>query len=76
MLGILLWGLSGVTHPIMSRLQPKPAVFFPPSQAINLNQALSLPQVLSMHALNNERFERIGLAHIIELFIIHDITRG
>ncbi|MCA3163035.1 MAG: hypothetical protein ACK4VS_08030 [Burkholderiales bacterium] len=48
----------------MSRLQPKPAVFFPPSQAINLNQALSLPQVLSMHALNNERFERIGLAHI------------
>ncbi len=63
-LGILMWGLSGVTHPIMSRLQPKPAVFFPPPQSIDLKQALDLAQVLSMHALNSERFERIGLARI------------
>lgn len=27
---ILLWGLSGLTHPIMTRLQPTPASFMPP----------------------------------------------
>jgi hypothetical protein len=30
-IGILMWGLSGITHPIMSRLQPKPAAFMPPA---------------------------------------------
>jgi hypothetical protein len=29
-IGILMWGLSGTVHPIMSRLQPKPAAFMPP----------------------------------------------
>lgn len=29
--GMLMWGLSGITHPVMSRLQPRPAAFMPPS---------------------------------------------
>lgn len=36
---ILLWGLSGLTHPIMTRLQPTPASFMPPKgPSINAHQ--------------------------------------
>lgn len=33
-LGVLMWGLSGMLHPIMTRLQPKPATLQPPVQAV------------------------------------------
>jgi len=57
-LAILLWGLSGVMHPIMSRLQPKPAAFMPPTLAWDASQApdpthwlhaQGLAQVHSLH---------------------------
>lgn len=58
-LGVLLWGLSGVMHPIMSRLQPKPAVFMPPPVSWQAQQApdpvallgeQGVTQVLSLHS--------------------------
>ncbi|MFN3914985.1 MAG: hypothetical protein ACK4K3_08730 [Aquabacterium sp.] len=58
-LAILLWGLSGVMHPIMSRLQAKPAAFMPPALAWDAAQApdpaawlqaQGVTQVLSLHA--------------------------
>jgi len=38
-LAVLLWGLSGVMHPIMSRLQPRPAAFMPPPVAWDATDA-------------------------------------
>jgi len=47
--GILLWGISAISHPLMTRLQPKPAVFSPPSISVDLKHALPLQDVLIKH---------------------------
>ena len=56
--GLLMWGVSGISHPIMSRLQPKPAVFMPPTIAWDashtanpqsLLQRLGIPALASLH---------------------------
>lgn len=59
LVGVLMWGLSGVMHPIMSRLQPVPAQFMPPrlvwspAEAPNPSarlHALGLRDVHSLHS--------------------------
>jgi uncharacterized iron-regulated membrane protein len=49
--GVLMWGLSGITHPIMSRLQPRPVVATPPVQAIDLKGAQPIAEVLRRHGI-------------------------
>jgi hypothetical protein len=36
--GVFSWALSGMLHPLMSALQPKPAAFMPPQTALALAQ--------------------------------------
>ncbi len=60
--GVVLWGLSGVMHPIMSRLQPKPAQFMPPSQQADLRGAPALPRLLSEHRI--EAIRQAGIAQL------------
>ena len=60
--GVLLWGLTGVMHPIMSRLQPKPAQFMPPAQQVNLAAARPLAAVMTDHQI--AIIEHAGLATI------------
>jgi len=50
-IGILMWGLSGLSHPIMTRLQPVPAQFMPPMQHLDLAEHLSPEKVLTMHGI-------------------------
>lgn len=57
--GILLWALSGLTHPIMSRLQPKPAAFVPPSQQLYLHETMAPKAVLTAHGI--ERLQRMSV---------------
>jgi uncharacterized iron-regulated membrane protein len=45
-IGVLMWGISGVLHPIMSRLQPRPAVPTPPVESVTFKDALPLAAVL------------------------------
>lgn len=61
-LGLFLWGLSGLMHPLMSRLQPKPAQFMAPKQSIDLSHALPLSTVLQQRHL--EPIRGVGLATI------------
>lgn len=35
-IALLLWGGSGLLHPIMTNFGPQPAVFYPPSQPVDL----------------------------------------
>lgn len=49
--GILLWGVSGLSHPIMTRLQPQPATFTAPPQNIVLGNLPSPVQVLERHGI-------------------------
>jgi len=60
--GILMWGVSGFSHPIMSRLQPKPAAFTPPGQMVDLDQAVSIKKVLADQGI--QQVQRIGLVSI------------
>lgn len=50
-LGILMWGVSGVLHPFMSRLKPEQATHTPPAQHVELTQAVPLGQLLAQHSL-------------------------
>lgn len=45
-IGFIGWGLSSLAHPLMSRLQAKPAQMQPPKQVFDLSRALPLPQLL------------------------------
>ena len=44
--GVLMWALSGVLHPVMSRMQPRAVTFALPSQVLDLRNAPPLAQVL------------------------------
>ncbi|NOU41696.1 MAG: PepSY domain-containing protein [Methylotenera sp.] len=58
--GILMWGISGISHPIMSRLQPKPAAFAAPSAQYDLSQSQTVKSVLDQHGII--QFNHISLA--------------
>jgi uncharacterized iron-regulated membrane protein len=61
--GILLWGVSGISHPIMTRLQPKPVAFAAPSAKFDLSNSLSVKQVLLKQGINE--FKHISLAQVL-----------
>lgn len=48
-IGILLWATSGISHPIMSRLQPKPVAFSAPAAQYDLSQSKFVKSVLMQH---------------------------
>ena len=62
--GVLMWGLSGISHPIMSRLQPKPAVFVAPQATFNLADALTPKAILSQHKIR--AFSHLSLSRVAE----------
>lgn len=53
-LGLLLWSISGISHPIMVRIQPQPATFQPPPIQPNpLQNAVRTPaELLSRHSID------------------------
>jgi len=63
--GILLWGVSGMSHPVMSRLQPKPVNFMPPHSAMHLGDSVFPTDVLATHNIN--AFQRLGV------IALHDV---
>lgn len=50
--GILLWATSGISHPIMSRLQPKPVAFSAPTAQFDLSQSQFVKSVLAQHGIS------------------------
>lgn len=61
-IGMVLWGLSGVLHPIMARLQAAPATRMPPAQSVDLQQALPLGSILQQNSVTE--VAHIALAQI------------
>lgn len=59
-IALILWALSGVLHPIMARLQPKPMTVWPPIQQIKLANARPLLAVLAQHSLS--KVHQVGVA--------------
>lgn len=61
-LGILLWGISGITHPVMSRLQPRPVAFVAPQQATQLQDTSAPGATLLTHGVHE--FQRLALVEL------------
>lgn len=59
---VVLWGLSGLSHPIMSRLQPKPAAFTAPSSPLDLTAAMEPGQALACSGIS--QFQRLNIIKI------------
>jgi uncharacterized iron-regulated membrane protein len=62
--GVLMWGLSGLSHPIMSRLQPKPAAFMAPQATFDLADALTPKTILAQHQIN--AFSHLSLSRVAD----------
>lgn len=60
--GVLLWGLSGLSHPIMSRLQPKPAAFTAPTEPLHMAGTMNPQAVLSCHQI--AQFQRLNVVSL------------
>jgi len=45
---LLLWGLSGLLHPIITAFGPQQAVFFPPERPVDLQGARSIAETLKV----------------------------
>ncbi len=61
-IGVLLWGLSGLSHPIMTRLQPKPVAFAAPSATFDLSSSETPRALLAKHGI--DQFQHLSLAQI------------
>lgn len=61
-IGVVLWGLSGMSHPIMSRLQPKPAAFTAPSTPLELAARMEPGQALACAGIS--QFQRLNIINI------------
>jgi hypothetical protein len=61
-IGVLLWGLSGLSHPIMTRLQPKPVAFVAPSATFDLSSSETPRALLAKHGI--DQFQHLSLAQI------------
>jgi hypothetical protein len=57
---VILWGASGVMHPIMSRINPTPVNMSPPMEAVRLHGALTPAEILA----------RAGIAEVAELRVL------
>lgn len=60
--GVLLWGLSGLSHPIMSRLQPQPAAFTAPPQQLDLAHTPGPQAILATHGI--QRLQRLAVVSL------------
>lgn len=63
-IGLILWGSSGISHPIMTRLQPMPVAFTAPSHAFDLSQSLNPQKILTQH--NIQQVAHFGVASIAD----------
>jgi len=61
-IGLILWGSSGISHPIMTRLQPVPVAFTAPHQSFDLSQSLSPQAILQQH--NIPQVAHLGVSTI------------
>lgn len=61
-IGMVLWGLSGASHPLMSRLQPVPKQFMPPLVPVDIREAVALPGLLKQQGIT--QFEHISLVQL------------
>ncbi|HEY8385353.1 MAG TPA: hypothetical protein VIK82_03945 [Porticoccaceae bacterium] len=58
-LALFLFGLSGLTHPLMTWFGPQPAAFFPPQAHLNIADIAPVTSILDHHAIDSAQQVRI-----------------
>ena len=58
-LAIIAWGLSGLAHPLITRLNPQPAAFFPPSSTVDPDAIANPVTTLSAAGITDFRALRL-----------------
>ena len=58
-IALLVWGLSGITHPIMGLTGPEAAKFFPPKLSANLDQMRSPAEILEQAGITQARIVKV-----------------
>lgn len=58
-LALVLFGLSGLTHPLMTWFGPQPAAFFPPQAQFDPAEIAALPDILAQHHIARAQQVRI-----------------
>lgn len=58
-IALLIFALSGMTHPLMSWTGPKAASFFPPQAKMNVSDAVIIPRILARHSISNALMVKI-----------------
>ncbi|MCK9562936.1 MAG: hypothetical protein M0R02_09495 [Bacteroidales bacterium] len=56
---LLLFGLSGLTHPLMTWFGPQAAVFFPPQAHVEIAEIAAIPAILASHGIASAQQVRI-----------------
>ena len=59
---IIAWALSGLSHPIMSRINPRPVMMSPPVSVGSMAKLLPLSSALSLNAI--DEFEQVQLINV------------
>ena len=62
-IALLIWGGSGLLHPIVTTWGPQPAVFFPPQAPLDLQSATPIHEILSKAEITKARAIRIIASH-------------
>lgn len=76
--GLLIFGLSGLTHPLMMWTGPRPAAFFPPQAVMQAAQVAALPQVLARNDVNTPLLVKLvpsGHDVLLQVTEAHDAPR-
>lgn len=58
-IALLLFGISGLTHPLMTWFGPQPAVFFPPQAHIESTAIAAIPAILASQGIASAQQVRI-----------------
>ncbi len=58
-MALLIWASSGLLHPIMTTWGPQQAVFYPPSEPVNLTGSVSIPETIRYAGIDEARAIRV-----------------
>jgi len=58
-LTLIIFTISGLTHPLMSWTGPKAAAFFPPQAVMNTDDVSAIPIILKRHSIDNALMVKI-----------------
>lgn len=77
-IALILFGLSGLTHPLMTWFGPQAAAFFPPQGQFAARDITAIPKVLAASGLNQVQLVKLmptATGNLLQITVDNGITR-